>query len=124
MNKCPSSIRCRDSNPRPFKHESPPITTRPGLPPFGVIIERNFFALIVLDFTCFVHSLVKVCPVWAIFHTLGNFSKPGAINHQHILGNLCKGVKIFHFTREIRRFGQLLKTFGDFLLVTLLFGGV
>ena len=30
--KCPSSIRCRDSNPWPPEHESPPITTRPGLP--------------------------------------------------------------------------------------------
>ena len=28
-----SSIRYRDSNPRPSEHESPPITTRPGLPP-------------------------------------------------------------------------------------------
>ena len=27
---CPSSIRCRDSNSQPLKHESPPITTRPG----------------------------------------------------------------------------------------------
>ena len=32
--KCPSSIRCRDSNPRPLERESPPITTRPGLPPY------------------------------------------------------------------------------------------
>ena len=31
--KCPSSIRCRDSNSQPLEHESPPITTRPGLPP-------------------------------------------------------------------------------------------
>ena len=30
---CPSSIRRGDSNPRPFEHESPPVTTRPGLPP-------------------------------------------------------------------------------------------
>ena len=29
--KCPSSIRCRDSNSRPLEHESSPITTRPGL---------------------------------------------------------------------------------------------
>ena len=29
-----SSIRCWDSNPRPSDHESPPITTRPGLPPY------------------------------------------------------------------------------------------
>ena len=36
----PSSIRCQDSNPRPSEHESPPITTWPGLPP------------IVVSFTC------------------------------------------------------------------------
>ena len=29
----PSSIQCRDSNSRPLEHESPPITTRPVLPP-------------------------------------------------------------------------------------------
>ena len=28
---CPSSIRCQDSNPRPLKHESSPITTRLNL---------------------------------------------------------------------------------------------
>ena len=33
VKKCPSSIRHRDSNPRPSECESPPITTRPGLPP-------------------------------------------------------------------------------------------
>ena len=33
VKKCPSSIRCWDSNSRPLEHESPPITTRPGLPP-------------------------------------------------------------------------------------------
>ena len=36
----------------------------------------------------------------------------------HILGNCCKGVKIFPFSSEIL-FGQLLYTFGKFLLVTL-----
>ena len=30
----PSSIQCRASNPWPSGHESPPITTRPGLPRF------------------------------------------------------------------------------------------
>ena len=33
MKKCPSSIQGWDSNPWPSEHESPPITTRPGLPP-------------------------------------------------------------------------------------------
>ena len=32
VKKCPSSIQCRDSNPRPLECESPPKTTRPGLP--------------------------------------------------------------------------------------------
>ena len=31
--KCPSGIQCQDSNTRLLEHESPPITTRPGLPP-------------------------------------------------------------------------------------------
>ena len=30
---CPSSIWRWDSNPQPWECESPPITTRPGLPP-------------------------------------------------------------------------------------------
>ena len=31
VKKCPSSIWCQDSNSQPLEHESPPITTRPGL---------------------------------------------------------------------------------------------
>ena len=30
--KCPSSLRCWDSSPRPLEYESPPITTGPRLP--------------------------------------------------------------------------------------------
>ena len=30
--KCPYTLWCWDSNPRPSEHESPPITTRPGVP--------------------------------------------------------------------------------------------
>ena len=33
VKKCPSSMRCWNSNPQPTEHESPPITTRPGLQP-------------------------------------------------------------------------------------------
>ena len=36
VKKCLSSIWCRDLNPRPLEHDSPPITTRPGLPPIMV----------------------------------------------------------------------------------------
>ena len=38
---CPSSIWCWDKNPRSSERESPPITTRPGLPP-------NIFRLLLL----------------------------------------------------------------------------
>ena len=42
VKKCPSSIRCWDSNPGPLEHESPPITTSPGLPPMGIIFVCLF----------------------------------------------------------------------------------
>ena len=42
-----------------------------------------------------------VRPDWAIYWTLGNFSKPVATNSlpksPTFLGNFCKGVKIIHF---------------------------
>ena len=37
VKKCPSSIRYRDLNPWPSERESPPITTRPGLPPIDSV---------------------------------------------------------------------------------------
>ena len=33
MKKYPSSIQRQDSNSQPSDYESPPLTTRPGLPP-------------------------------------------------------------------------------------------
>ena len=59
-----------------------------------------------------------VWPDWAIYCTFGNFSKPIAINCPHFWSFLGKCVKMFIFCWEII-FGQLLYTFGDFLLVTL-----
>ena len=49
MKKCPSSKKYRDSNPQPLEHESPPITTRPGLPPFiwrNIIVLKDFVSAI------------------------------------------------------------------------------
>ena len=40
--KCPYGSRCRDSNPRPSEHESPPVTTRPGLPPIDWFITYKW----------------------------------------------------------------------------------
>ena len=45
VEKCPSSIRCRDSNPRPLERESLPFTTRPGLP--LEILINSLWALII-----------------------------------------------------------------------------
>ena len=62
------------------------------------------------------HSRI-VWPDWAIYCTLGNFSKPVAtINLPNLptySGNFCKGVKIFRFSSEII-FGQLCRHFGIF----------
>ena len=38
---CPSSIRRRDLNPWPLELESPPITTRPGLPPKNQFLKTR-----------------------------------------------------------------------------------
>ena len=58
-----------------------------------------------------------------MFCNLGNFFKPLAtLNLPKSLtffGNFCKGIKIYHFSSEII-FGQLLQTFDDFYLVTLI----
>ena len=44
-------------------------------------------------------------PDWALYYTLGNFSKPVEKiilpKSPTFLANLCKVVKIFHFAREI-----------------------
>ena len=67
--------------------------------------------------------LRAVWPDWAIYSSLDNFLKSLAtINlpkSPTFLGNFCEGVRIYHFSSEII-FGQLLQTFGDFFLVTLL----
>ena len=42
---CPSSIQCWDSIPRPLEHESPPITTRPGLLPKYYVLHSLYLSL-------------------------------------------------------------------------------
>ena len=41
VKKCPSSKWCKDSNSQPLEHESPPITTRQGLPPNGFFLGSD-----------------------------------------------------------------------------------
>ena len=60
---------------------------------------------------------------WAIYFTLGNFSKPGAtINFPKshtVLGNFCKGAKIFHDFLVKSFSGNCYRHLATFLLVTL-----
>ena len=49
VKKCPSSIRRWDSNSQPCDYESPPLTTRPGLPPrntrcYDVQISKTYLS--------------------------------------------------------------------------------
>ena len=46
---CPSSIRCRHSNPRPWENESPPITTRLGLSPKPLFLSLRVKILDLLE---------------------------------------------------------------------------
>ena len=86
----------------------------------------NILWIVVLRYRPFVHSSEAVWPDWAIYWTLGNFSKSAATislpKSPTFLGNYCKGVKILNFSSEII-FRQLLQTFGNFWLVTLVGGG-
>ena len=64
--KCPSSVQCWDSNPQPSRHESPHITTRPGLPRPVLNVLSSFqsvfhlLALYLSVFLCFQLVLSQV----------------------------------------------------------------
>ena len=119
---CPSSIRHWDSNPRPLERESPPITTRPGLPPNSEgYFTRPLVTLassrttdagspLIPPVAAVLYTLNHVCTyqsdqIWRFIGLWGNFLKPLAtINlpkSPTFLGNFYKGVKIYHFSSEI-----------------------
>ena len=50
MKKCPSSIQIWDLKPQLLERESPPITTRPGLPPQHLFIFLCFLRCKLLRF--------------------------------------------------------------------------
>ena len=51
VKKCPSSIRCRDSNPQLLGRKSPPITTRPGLLPITLLSSMRTKFIFLLGFS-------------------------------------------------------------------------
>ena len=62
-----------------------------------------------------VTRLGDLLDVGQLFKACGTIILPESLTFS---GKFCKGVKIYHFSSEIF-FGQLLQTFGDFLLLTL-----
>ena len=83
--KCPSSIWCRDSNPRPSERESLPITTRPGLPPtFCVSLINEPLFTLCLSLNSFFTFLVDV----NLFHD-GKLEETGSPGLLVMGGNLC-----------------------------------
>ena len=68
VKKCPSSIRCWDSNPWPSGHESPPITTGPELPPSLFTLHHELpNALRTVKNKCNISLNYHVPPNWASF---------------------------------------------------------
>ena len=101
---CPSSIRCRDSNSQPLVHESPHITTRPGLPPDWA----TFYSTIWTHCTC-----VMKCLCNKIFPTTP-LSSRSKISHWIMLLHLCKSSR---FYSRLFWLWTYLLTFFTFLLL-------
>ena len=78
---CPSSIQCQNLNPWPSEHESPPITTRPGLPS-----KSLHFSLYV---NIFVHCLNKLAII-----LLGRISTTGLHISAHLHSQAKKRLKV------------------------------
>ena len=74
-----------------------------------ISIGKVYFSVTLAMLTFMKWGAVR--PDRAIYWTLGNFLKPfstiNLLKSLTFLGNLCKGVKIYHFSSEIL-FGQLL----------------
>ena len=59
MKKCPSSIWRQDSNSQPSDYESPPLTTRPGLPPDKFLFITTMFSILDVQYSVPSYSFFK-----------------------------------------------------------------
>ena len=93
-----STVYWKDENKEKEAANSPSLKTlmRPLYLPISILMLVNLLRR---------RGTSTVWPDWAIYCTLGNFSKPLAtINlpkSPTFLGNFCEGVKIIHFSCEI-----------------------
>ena len=84
VKKSPSSIWHWYSNPRPSKRESPPITTKPGLPPIHWTIKLNFYRPIEKQYCPYSFMWVPICTdIWTVDH-FGPYSRVSFIGKNHI----------------------------------------
>ena len=84
VKKCPSSIWCWDSNPRPSEHESPPITTRPGLPPkngasWMVVTDNKLCSWLSLTYLLYESVIYFKGGVYNTEHWRRKFCKPHSV---------------------------------------------
>ena len=76
--KSPSSNRCWDLNPQPSEHESPPITTRPGLLPwtkslFNILKISNFEKWTLTFTTSESQQSDEACQIWKVHFSSFHF---------------------------------------------------
>ena len=104
-----AKIKKRETRNGPFKKSIPWVSR--------CLLLQNFEHLALLDLPTVVTRWVWLD--WAIYCTLGDFSKPVTkIILPKLPINFAKVSKIFQYSSDII-LGQLLLTFGDFLMVTL-----
>ena len=121
MKKCPSSIRCWDSNSPPLEHKSHPITTRPGLSiPLTLFLFLYFFLfdlsfslshLINISFWFFRLALIFLMPI----HTLINFTDSNLV----LWFITCFLINIFELNLKIIYFRYSRNTWWNILIKNL-----
>ena len=108
--KCPFSIQCLDSNSQPSDYKSPPLTTRPGLPP--ILQSLN---LTIKWFSISFYGVRQQCDQkWRFLKVFG--CKVCYQNTRNICQHSGLLRKASHFKLKLlwQLFGQLLQKFGKF----------
>ena len=97
VKKCPSSIRCWDSNSPPLEHKSHPITTRPGLSiPLTLFLFLYFF---LFDLSFSLSHLLNIS-FW-FFDTL--------ILQTTLFANFSELSKTFSFAAKLKKNETLIR---------------
>ena len=74
--KCPCSIRRQESNPLPLEHESPPMTTRPGIPVLRQSPYNWKVQLFAVDLPMRKNKLKQRSSLWVVHSKVLRFRQP------------------------------------------------